>query len=74
MKCREVFERLSDYLDQEAVAEVCKELEAHIKECEHCRIEVNTLKRTVELYKRMPCCDVPGGVKERLFKVIKFDR
>ena len=73
MNCRDVLGRLSDYLDQEAVAEVCRELEAHIKECEHCRIEVNTLKRTVELYKSIPCCEVPGTVKERLFKVIKFN-
>ena len=74
MNCKEVLGQLSEYLDQEVLGEVCRELEQHIAACQHCRIEVNTLRHTIELYKRMPSTDVPGSVEERLFKVLRLDR
>ncbi|HVP39774.1 MAG TPA: zf-HC2 domain-containing protein [Candidatus Saccharimonadales bacterium] len=74
MNCLDVMGRLSDYIDQEVAGEVCKELEAHLATCPHCRIEVNTLRRTVELYHRIPSSHVPGEVEERLFKVLNLRR
>ncbi|MBI5835722.1 MAG: zf-HC2 domain-containing protein [Candidatus Eisenbacteria bacterium] len=74
MKCLDVLARLSDYLDQEVAGEICKQLEEHFSACEHCRLEVNTLRRTVELYHTIPSSTVPGEVEERLFRVLKMDR
>ncbi len=74
MKCLDVLARLSDYLDQEVAGEICKELEEHFAVCDHCRIEVNTLRRTLELYHSVPSPCVPGEVEERLFKVLKLNR
>jgi len=73
MNCREVRAKMSELLDAEVAAEVMNELKGHLHDCEDCRIQVNTLKRTIELYKRMPSQNVPGAVEERLFKILKLD-
>ena len=65
---------MSEYIDAEMLECVCAELEKHLLECEHCRIEVNTLKRTIHLFKMMPCDQVPGGLEERLFTTLRFDK
>jgi anti-sigma factor RsiW len=73
MKCGDVEVLISDYLDQELLGEVCRQIEEHLAQCPHCRVEVSTLKRTIELYHRIPSCDVPGTVESRLFKVLNLD-
>ena len=68
--CRRYLGSLSDYVDDTLAEEMCRELEAHMEECENCRVVVNTLTKTIMLYHQLPEPDVPGGVKERLSKVL----
>ena len=35
--CKKYFERISEYLDGELDDEICREIEAHLKECTECR-------------------------------------
>lgn len=50
MKCKDIFEKLGDYLDRELEGDICAEIESHIKDCEPCIAFINTLKKTVELF------------------------
>ena len=50
MDCTEVIEQLSDYLDQDARDELCRAIEEHLSRCHNCRIEVDTVKKTIVLY------------------------
>ena len=70
--CKQLLGNLSDYIDGELQEELCAELEQHMEGCEDCRIVVDTLKKTVELYKQT-CepLELPGAVKERLY--LKLD-
>lgn len=68
--CRRYLGSLSDYVDGVLAEELCHEIEAHMAECENCRVVVNTLSKTVLLYQQLPQPDVPSDVKERLFKVL----
>ena len=43
---------LSEFIDGELQAELCAELEQHLEGCDNCRIVVNTLRKTIELYKQ----------------------
>lgn len=72
-KCPKYLDSLSDYVDGELSAELCRELEAHMEECENCRVVVNTLSKTIALYHQLPEPEVPDGVKERLYKVLNLD-
>lgn len=50
MDCSEVLEQLADYLDVDARAEMCKAIEEHLKFCDGCRVEVDSVRKTVVLY------------------------
>ena len=71
--CKSMLENLSDYIDGDLQAELCKEIEQHISGCENCRIVVDTLKKTVELYKQTSePVDLPIEVRQRLYKKLKL--
>jgi predicted anti-sigma-YlaC factor YlaD len=48
--CNDVLEQLSDYLDDEAREELCRAIEAHLSRCRDCRLEVDTVRKTIVLY------------------------
>jgi anti-sigma factor RsiW len=68
--CRRYLGELSDYVDGTLSEELCRELEAHMADCENCRVVVNTFAKTISLYRRMPAPEMPNEVKERLYKVL----
>ena len=73
MDCREIFEGLSDYIDDELAEKACGEIEQHLKSCENCRIVVNTLRKTVTLYHSIDPETVPGEVSLRLHATIRLE-
>jgi predicted anti-sigma-YlaC factor YlaD len=69
--CGELLEELSDYLDDAASQELCAEIEAHLAECPDCEILINTLRKTVVLYRgRVESRPLPQGVRRRLYQVL----
>jgi anti-sigma factor (TIGR02949 family) len=66
--CKNLLHELSEYVDGELDPELCAELERHLAECPNCRIVVNTLKKTVELYHNLESGeDLPVEVRQRLY-------
>lgn len=72
-ECRRLLSSLSDYVDGELDDALCQAIEAHMAECENCRIVVNTLTRTVELYHTAPAPDLPQDVRLRLYKTLRLE-
>lgn len=73
-KCRQFLGSLSEYIDGELQAELCQQLEEHLHGCENCRVVVNTLRKTIELYEQVtPSPDLPEGVRERLFARLQLE-
>lgn len=69
-ECRHLLGDLSEYLDGEASAELCAEIERHLADCEDCRVVIDTLRKTVLLYHDLPRPGLPAGARERLFKAL----
>lgn len=46
--CREVFERLSEYLDGELSPQDCAHIQEHIKDCAPCVAFVESLKASIQ--------------------------
>ncbi len=67
-RCRELLGELSSYIDGEAEQALCHEIEAHIAECSDCLIMVDTLRKTITLYRAMSADPLPGDVEERLYR------
>jgi anti-sigma factor (TIGR02949 family) len=67
-QCKRLLGHLSEYIDGDLQAELCAEMEEHLKGCDNCRVVVNTTLKTVELYhKTAEPPEIPGDVRERLF-------
>ncbi|MCX6038086.1 MAG: zf-HC2 domain-containing protein [Chloroflexi bacterium] len=74
-KCRSLLGSLSDYVDGSLGEELCEEIERHVAECQNCHIVVDTLRKTISLYHEsaVEAGDVPGVVRERLFRTLNLD-
>jgi len=66
MRCRQVVDKISEYLDGELDPELVQELERHLEHCEDCRIVVDTTHKTVEIFYRTEPAALPEDVRERL--------
>ncbi len=62
MTCRELFERLSEYVDGELSQEICQEIQRHMKGCDPCIAFAKTLKKTADLCRRLPSQPIPPEV------------
>lgn len=68
--CHDLLDGLSEFLDGEASTELCAEIRRHMGGCHNCRVVVDTLRKTITLYRRMPRPDMPEQARERLYKVL----
>ncbi len=71
--CQELKAQLSDYIDDDLDEGVCKELERHLAKCQNCRIVVDTLRKTILLYRNHGAPRMPAAAQERLIHVLKLD-
>lgn len=71
--CAELSSQLPDYLDGEAKEAICREIEEHLAGCDDCRVVIDTLKKTISLYRAAPREEVPGEVHNRLVKMLKLE-
>jgi len=64
--CLPFMDRFCESLGEDPSSQICRELQKHLDECPDCTLQVDTIKRTVELYKCLPVSLVPGDVQKRL--------
>lgn len=69
-RCREMFEKLSDYIDQELDEVTCKDIEKHARDCIPCQVCLGTLKQTIDLCKKLKPVPVPKEFSARLQELI----
>jgi anti-sigma factor RsiW len=70
MNCRGVLDALSDYLEGEAGATICRKIEEHLRGCERCRMHIDTMKKIVTLCKKWRDDPIPPDVMLRLRSVV----
>ena len=73
MDCRQVLEQVSDYLDAETAHELVQRFEEHFGDCNNCRVYVDTVKRTIMLYRSEMPLDCPEQVRLRLHAVLSYE-
>lgn len=69
--CRELFEKLSEYLDNELDTASCDTIEAHLENCPPCQACLATLKQTVALCRELKSSAMPEAASNRLRAVIQ---
>jgi anti-sigma factor RsiW len=72
--CRALLESLSDYVDGDLGPAICAEIERHMAGCENCRVVVDTLRKTVSLYRATAGpAGITQDVRERLYSRLNLD-
>lgn len=67
LTCEDLLSQLSSYIDGETTAATCVEIERHLSTCAHCRVVVDTMRKTVELYHQLPHGALPAETREHLY-------
>jgi anti-sigma factor (TIGR02949 family) len=62
-RCREIFARLSDYLDGELPEDFCERIDRHMGDCPPCRDFLKSLERTVRLVEGVETPTMPEEVR-----------
>ncbi len=71
MDCPELLDQLNEYLSEELSPEICGEFEEHLKKCNPCRVVVDNLKGTVQLYRGEEPFPLPEAFQRRLHALLR---
>jgi anti-sigma factor RsiW len=66
-----MLEGLCDLLSGEENTTLCEEFKKHLAGCEHCRVVVDSLKKTVRVYQGEAEVPLPAEFREALDKALK---
>jgi anti-sigma factor RsiW len=70
--CEEMLGVLSDFVDGELDPELCAEISKHMAECGNCQVVVDSLTKTIMLYRNLGHQPLPDDAKTRLYKVLQL--
>jgi anti-sigma factor RsiW len=65
-RCKEHFEKLSEYLDGTLEKGLCEEIEDHLSKCPECRNCLESMRKTIKLCKEGSEEKIPADFHERL--------
>jgi len=68
--CQGLLGPLSEYISGEAAESPCMRINAHLAECENCRVVLNTVRQTILLYRATASAELPDEVGDRLYRVL----
>lgn len=71
MRCEELLKLLGDYVDGEIDPAFCAEFEKHIQECDPCKIVIDTVRKTITLYKDNEPFELPVEFRQRLHNLLR---
>jgi anti-sigma factor (TIGR02949 family) len=71
VRCREVVEVLTEYLEGALPADDREALEQHLLACTGCAAHLEQLRTTIELTGRLTEDEVPAPLMERLLEVLE---
>jgi anti-sigma factor RsiW len=69
--CKQFLDELNNYLDDNAQADVRRELEQHLSECPNCYVICDTTRKTIEIYRGTESYAIPAGVHQRLIDALR---
>jgi anti-sigma factor RsiW len=70
-ECRELFGRLSEYLDGELDPTLCDETDRHLGDCAPCQEFLESLRRTVAFLERLPVEPFPEEMRAAMRQALR---
>lgn len=70
MKCKQAYHHICDSLGQDLESPRCREIRKHLEACPDCSAYLDSLKKTVLLYREASSRKVPPPAHKKLFRAI----
>lgn len=67
MKCEQLLQYLSDYIDQNLDEELTAEAQEHLATCENCRVVLDSTQQTIFLFREQGKRTIPAKRRAHLF-------
>jgi anti-sigma factor RsiW len=71
MKCQELLKMLNDYVDGDVDPATCEGFEKHLEGCNPCQIVVDSIRKTITLYRKEGACEIPIKFRDKLHKALR---
>jgi anti-sigma factor RsiW len=71
VKCDNIIEELTSYLDDALDPALRQELEEHLKKCKKCRLVVDTCKKTIQIFCNSEPVPLPDETRIRLHSALR---
>ena len=73
MNCKETYLHICDNLGADPNSAQCRRVLKHLESCPDCTALLDSLRKTVNLYRSSPSPKIPAAVHKRLFKTIDLE-
>lgn len=64
--CREIFEKLSEYLDHELAQDMRERIDGHLGDCAPCQEFLESLRRTVQMLESIERPTLPDQIRREV--------
>lgn len=71
MDCQQLLKAINEYIDGEIDPQMCREFEEHLGECRPCQVVVDTIRRTITLYRGEQAYELPVRFRRKLHEVLR---
>ncbi|MCK5571160.1 MAG: hypothetical protein KAJ12_00295 [Bacteroidetes bacterium] len=71
--CKEMYQYICSNLDEDLSSPGCKDIKKHLDSCTDCQAYLDSLKKTVVLYRTLPAPDLPRTAHARVLKAIQLE-
>lgn len=73
INCKSVAEHVCDELDEDINSAACRAIKKHLESCPNCTAYLDSLKKTVLIYKHTPNHRFPSKARKKLFATLKIN-
>ena len=70
---KDIYKHLCENLDSKLSSKECRRIREHIESCDNCTALLDSLKKTIYLYKEMSMPSLPKQLDKKLFAVIHLE-
>lgn len=73
INCTSVVEHVCEELDEDINSAACRVIKRHLKSCPNCTAYLDSLKKTVLIYRHTPNPRFPAKARKQLFATLKIN-
>jgi len=72
LNCKDVYNKLCNSLDEDLNSPRCLEIKRHLSDCPNCKAYLDSLKKTITLYREYPKPKLPKIIHKKLLRNLKL--